>query len=67
MTLINCPGCIREVSSNSVTCPHCGYGQPGKICCPKCKSMNIRKMSRSRKFSISSLEIYECNICRYKW
>ena len=24
MALINCPECDREVSSDAVTCPHCG-------------------------------------------
>ena len=68
MALISCPECKRKVSGNAVSCPHCGYAlQPGKIICPKCKSKNVKKMSGLRKFSISSLETYECNICKYKW
>ena len=68
MALVRCTGCKREVVGTAVSCPHCGYAlQPGKIVCPKCTSRNVTKMSRARKFSLSSLETYECNICKYKW
>jgi hypothetical protein len=67
MVIISCPKCKRNVSSNAASCSHCGYGYPGKIICPKCKSRNVRKMSTSRKFSISSLETYECIICKSRW
>jgi len=51
MALIHCPGYKREVSGNTASCPHCGYVlQPGITICPNCKSRNINKMSKSRKF-----------------
>jgi RNA polymerase subunit RPABC4/transcription elongation factor Spt4 len=30
MALVKCKECGKEISSNAVTCPHCGVPEPGK-------------------------------------
>lgn len=55
MSLINCPECEKEVSSQAVSCPHCGFplqsDDSDYLACPKClsKKLHIEKAGFSGK------------------
>ncbi|MBW6534706.1 MAG: zinc ribbon domain-containing protein [Mariniphaga sp.] len=55
MSLINCPECEKEVSSQAVSCPHCGFplqsDDSDYLACPKClsKRLHIEKAGFSGK------------------
>lgn len=49
MSLIKCPSCNREVSSNAVACPTCGQPIDTSIKCPKCGSKRTKVISGASK------------------
>jgi len=77
MSLIQCPTCKKNVSSEAVSCPGCGHPIKTSINCPNCQSSNVNKISAASKagsalmfgvFSLGKLsKTYECKKCGYKW
>lgn len=77
MSLIKCPECDKEISSNAANCPHCGNPFSHEIRCPNCNSGDISKISNASKvgsavlfgvFAMGKLtKTYQCLQCKFKW
>lgn len=77
MSLINCPECKKEVSSNAKNCPNCGTPIDNSIKCPKCGSSNTKIITGSSKicsmliwgiFSVNKvINKYQCRDCKHKF
>ncbi len=81
MSLIKCPECGNQVSSNAAACPRCG--QPFKpvnndiVKCPRCGSTNVKVISGASKaasivmwgvFAANKvINHYECRECHHKF
>jgi len=76
MALIKCSECGKEISSDAVSCPHCG--KPSSVLhCPICKSTNVKKKDTSTMLwqglgnimmagpFARPMKIYYCNNCKH--
>ena len=49
MSLIECPGCSKDVSSEATACPGCGQPIDVFVKCPRCKSRNVKIITGASK------------------
>lgn len=77
MSLMKCPTCGKDVSSNAPVCPNCGEPINTAIKCPKCGSTDTKVISNASKavsvalwgvFAANKvMSKYVCNNCGHKF
>ncbi len=77
MSLIKCPGCGGDVSSNALACPRCGEPIDTSVKCPRCGSKHTKAISGASKVASVAmwgvfaankvLSKYVCCDCNHKF